>query len=430
MMRAMRCLILNVMLLVLAGAACAAELPPAPATLVKTRHFRVTGPDAVVNSVIASYAESALGNCNQLTGLPVRYDRFPPFHIEIVIDTNRPEQRVTRYQRLSEGILEQRVRVLNPVRADTEDFLEALCWVVLNRLALQPQANLVMPPPPQVPEWLAVGLAQNLFPQYPQRNRMVALQRWRAGRATRLAEIVTWQRMSEGRWVDKALCGEALEFLSATPDRTALFSALLERAMAGRDLSIDWLAQRLGAKDVRALEKQWDLWVLHWEDAVPNFGALTRQNTDALRELLHVDPSAYGFTTLSAAVRLDPQDFVTRRKEVVMRRLAEQLGPAILSSGLGRPPEYQPVLAAWAAYFDEVANVPPKGWRRYFHRSATEKQLRVLLVAAESQLAALERTLDQRRDYVAEFEKKMRAGRPAQPAATDAAPVQVQPTKP
>jgi hypothetical protein len=420
MMRAMRILMFSVVVLVLAHVAGAAEAPPAPATLVKTRHFRVTGPDAGVNSVIASYAESALAHCSQLTGLPVRYDRFPPFHIEIFSDTNQPEQRVTRSQRLSEGILDQRVRVLNPVRADTEDFLEALCWLVLNRLAVQQQTRLVMPAPPQAPEWLAVGLAQNLFPQYAQRNRQVALQRWRAGRATRLAEVTTWRLLPEGRWADKALCGEAVEFLLATPERTALLAALLERAMAGRDLSADWLAQQLGAKDVRALEKQWDLWVLHWEDAVPNFGALTRQNTDTLREMLHVDPTTYGFTALPVSVRLTPQAFITRRKEPVVRRLAEQVGQAVLSSGLGRPPEYQPMLGAWGAFFDAVADVRPPGWRRLFHRTPNEKQVRALLVAAESQLAALEQTLDQRRDYMVEFEQKQRQGRSAAPASTNA----------
>ena len=422
MMRAMRILFCSVIGLVLTGLAGAADLPPAPATLVKTRNFRVTGADAGVNSVIASYAESALANSAQLTGLPVRYDRFPPIYIDLTSDTNRPEQRVTRSQRLSEGILDQRIHVLNPVRADTEDFLEALCWLVLNRLAVQQQARLVMPAPPQVPEWLAVGLAQNLFPQYAQRNRQVAMQRWRTGRATRLAEITGWRLLPEGRWADKALCGEALEFLFAAPDRPALVAALLERAMTGRPLSADWLAQRLGAKDERALEKQWDLWVLHWEDAVTNFGALTRRNTDALRDMLHVDPTTYGFTALPAAVRLTPQDFIVRRKEALVRRLAEQVGPTILASGMGRPPEYQPVLGAWAAYFDAVAGVPPSGWRRLFFRAASEKQLRVLLAAAEGQLTALEQTLDQRRDYMAEFEQKMRERRTAPPASTNAPP--------
>ena len=422
MMRAMRILFITVIGLVVTGLAGAADQLPAPASLVMTRNFRVTGADARVNSVIASYAESALASSAQLTGLPVRYERFPPIHIELTTDTNRPEQRVTRSQRLSEGILDQRIRVLNPVRADTEDFLEALCWLVLNRLAVQQQTRLVMPAPPQVPEWLAVGLAQNLFPQYPQRNRQVAIQRWRTGRATRLAEITTWRLMPEGRWADKALCGEALEFLCATPDRTALFAALLERAMAGRELSADWLAQRLGAKDERALEKQWDLWVLHWEDVVSNFGALTRQHTDALREMLRVDPSAYGFTSLPASVRLLPQDFITRRKEVVVRRLAEQVSTAIQSSGLGRPPEYQPVLGAWGEYFDEVANIPPKDWHKYFHRAANERQLRALLASAEGQLTAIEQTLDQRRDYVAEFERKQRGRSSAAPAVTNAPP--------
>lgn len=420
MMRAMRILFITVIGLVVTGLAGAADQLPAPASLVMTRNFRVTGADARVNSVIASYAESALASSAQLTGLPVRYERFPPIHIELFTDTNRPEQRVTKSQRLSEGIFDQRIRVLNPVRADTEDFLEALCWLVLNRLAVQQQTRLVMPAPPQAPEWLAVGLAQNLFPQYAQRNRLVSDQHWRAGKATRLAEITSWRLLPEGRWADKALCGEAVEFLLAAPERTALVSAMLERIMAKQPLDVAWLARRHGAKDPRALEKQWDLWVLHWEDAVPDFGQLTRKHTDALRELLHVDPTSYGFTALAPDVRLTPQEFLTRRNEVVIRRLAAQVGPAILSSGMGRPPEYQPMLGAWGAFFDAVADVPPTGLRKFFHHAPTEKKLYALLAAAESQLAAIEQTLDQRNNFMAGFEKKQREHRPAPPASTNA----------
>jgi hypothetical protein len=408
MLRAMRSVFVSAVCLLLAGVAGAATPTNAPAGVVTTRNFRVTGLDPGANSVIASYAESALASSAQLTGLAVRHELFPPIRIELAANTHNPAQRVTRSQQMRDGILDQRLHVLNPSRADTEDFLEALCWLTLNRLAVQLQTRLTMPPPPQVPEWLAVGLAQNLFPQYPKRNRQVALRRWQADKATRFADITTWRLLPEGRWADKALCGEAVEFLLTAPDRPGLFSALLARAMAKQPLDAAWFAKQLGAADTRALEKQWDVWVLHWNDAVPSFGALTREQTDALRELLQVDPTTYGIEARLGAPRLTPQDFITRRKEAPIRRLAEQVATAVVSSGLGRPEEFQPVLGAWGAFFDAVAAVPPKGWRKWFHRAASEKQLRVLLADAEGRLAALEQTLDQRNDYMAQFEQKIR----------------------
>ncbi|MCX7008935.1 MAG: hypothetical protein NTY53_17100 [Kiritimatiellaeota bacterium] len=192
--------------------------------------------------------------------------------------------------------------------------------------------------------------------------------------------------------------------------------------MAKQPITAEWLAKRMGVADVRTLEKQWDLWVLHWDGAVSNFGALSRQQTDALREMLQVDPATYGIESKPGAARLTPQDFITRRREAPIRRLAEQVGSAVVSSGLGRPAEFQPVLGAWGAYFDAVADVPPKGWRKFFHRAASEKQVRALLAAAESQLTALEQTLDQRRDYMAEFEQKQRDLRGATSAPTNTAP--------
>lgn len=412
----MRIFMVSVMGLLLACAADAAAPTNTPASVVTTRNFRVSGLEAGINSVIASYAESALASSAQLTGLAVRPELFPPIRIELAADTNRPEQRVTRVQQMRDGILDQRIRVLNPMRADTEDFLEALCWLTLNRLAVQLQTRLTMPPPPQVPEWLAVGLAQNLFPQYPLRNRQVALRRWHAGKATRFAELTSWRLLPEGRWADKALCGEGVEFLLTAPDRPQVFTELLARAMAKQPLDAAWFAKPMGLADVRALEKQWDLWVLHWEDAVSNFGGLTRQQTAALREMLQVDPTAYGGEAKPGAPRLTPQDFITRRKEAPLRHLAEQVATAIVSSGLGRPEEFQPVLGAWGTFFDAVAAVPPKGWRKWFYRAPNEKQLRLLLTAAEGQLAALEQTLDQRRDYMTQFEKKIHTT----PATTNA----------
>lgn len=415
MLRAMRFIFVSAVCLALVGAAGAAAPTNALGSVVTTRHFRVSGLDAGANSVIASYAESALASCAQLTGLAVRHELFPPLRIELAADTNNLAQRVTRSQQMRAGILDQRIRVLNPMRADTEDFLEALSWLTLNRLAVQLQTRLTMPPPPQVPEWLAVGLAQNLFPQYPKRNRQVALRRWHADKALRFGDITTWRLLPEGRWADKALCGEAVEFLLTTPDRPTLFSALLARAMAGQSLDAPWFAKQLGAADVRTLEKKWDLWVLHWADAVVNFGGLARQQTDALRDMLQVDPTTYGIEARLGTPPLTPPDFIIRRKETSIRRLAEQVATAIVSSGLGRPAEFQPVLGAWGAFFDAVADVPPKGWRKWFHRAANEKQLRALLADAEGRLAALEQTLDQRRDYMAQFEKKIRTA----PAATN-----------
>ena len=99
-------------------------------------------------------------------------------------------------------------------------------------------------------------------------------------------------------------------------------------------------------------------------------------------------------------------------KEVAQGKSArKQITPEIVAELLGAP-----------KYFDEVANIPPKDWHKYFHRAANERQLRALLASAEGQLTAIEQTLDQRRDYVAEFERKQRGRSSAAPAVTNAPP--------
>ena len=387
-----------------------AEAPTnAPATKVLSRHFRVTGPNASQNAVAAAYAEEALAKSAPLTGLTIRQELFPPIRIELVVDTNSPEQRITKFQTMADGLLDQRIRICNPARTDTEDFLEALSWLVLNRLAVQAQTRMTMPPPPHTPEWLAVGLAQNLFTQYPLRNRQVVLHRWQAGRALPLAEVLNWRVLPEGRWADKAVCGIAVEWLLSQPHRAALWSALLARTMAGQSITLEWLAGLLpDAPAVRDMEKRWDLWVMHWADAVPNLGALTRQQTDDLRDALKVDPGAYDGKNKLSGTRLPPEYFIEHRKETWLRQLARQVGANLTATGVGRPLEFQQVLVTYARFFATVADVPSRHWLAHLvHRPPSEKKLCALLAAADAQLVALENTLTERQRYLEQVTQKL-----------------------
>ena len=378
------------------------------ATKVISRHFRVTGPDAGQNAVIAAYAEEAFTRSTKLTGLNLRTELFPPIRIELAADAKHPEQRVTRFQNMADGLLDQRIRVLNPERADTEDFLESLTWLLLNRLAVQAQTRMTMPPPPSVPEWLSVGLAQNLFPQYALRNRQVVLRRWQQGHITRLTAVVGWRAMPEGRWASKAICGVAVEWLLSYPEHTALISALLARAMAAQPITVAWLAPLVpNTSAARDANEQWDVWVWHWADAVPNWGVLTRQQTDGLRDALRIDQSAYTGGK-SSDTRLAPEYFIEHRKEAGIRHLAEQVSAALALLSVGRPVEFQHVVTAYTGFFDTLADVPSR-YRlvRLFHHAPSEKKLRTLLAAADQQLAVLEKTLDERRHYLDQVAAKI-----------------------
>jgi hypothetical protein len=390
--------------------AVATEAPTnAPATQVLSRHFRVTGPDASQNAVTATYAEEALAKSARLTGLTIRQALFAPIRIELAVDTNHPEQRVTKFQTMADGLLDQRIRLRNPAHIDVEDFLEALSWLILNRLAVQAQTRLTMPAPPQTPEWLAVGLAQNLFPQYALRNRQVVLRRWQAGQAVPLAEVLNWRVLPEGRWTDKAVCGAAVEWLMSQPHRTALWSALLARTMAGQPITLDWLAGLLpDAPAVRDAEKRWDLWVMHWANAVPALGVLTRQQTAELRDALQVDPGAYDGKSQLSGARLPPEYFIAHRQEIWLRRLAQEMSAKLVATGVGRPLEFQQVLAAYARFFTTLADAPASHWWiRVVHRPPSEKKLRALLAVANQQLADLEKTLDERQRYLDQVTQKL-----------------------
>ena len=387
---------------------------------ITTRHFRVLGLESAGNARLAAYAEDVAERIEHcLPGPDWMADRQPPLRIERQLVPYPPEGRVIKSQRQFNGILDQRVLLLNPERVDREDFLEAVCWLVCNRRGMQEQAVRTTSPLVETPEWLSVGLAQNLFSELQRRNRQVALNRWRQGRRTPWAELVRWRLLPEGRWADKAICGVAFEWLRSWPSREELLRALARPP----PVTLEWFIRHgPGTSTARDLEKNWDLWVLRGEEVLQDFGELTRRQTDGLRALLAITPEDFMIGGAQVPERVTAAELIAQCRQPWAQAVALHLLPRLASQGASRPAEFQAVLAAYTAYFEALADQPPAGWlRRFFHFRPSRAKLTRLLAAADRQLTELEHTLEQRQQYLSQVEAQFQSrATNSAPAATNA----------
>ena len=386
---------------------------------IATRHFRVMGLGAAENAPWAAFAESVYERIDRSLAWPdTTADRQPSIRIELQRDPQSPEGRIIKSQRQFNGILDQRLRVINPYRLDREDFLEALCWLVCNRRWL-PESSVLN----ATPEWLSVGLAQNLYGELQRRNRQVVLRRWQEGRRTPWADVLGWRLLRDGRWAEKAVCGVAVEWLRSWPERDALLSTLARMPSNDPPTMLEWLA-RHGPEtgSARELEQRWDLWVLHLEEVMQDLGELTRRQTDALRALLNLAPAEFMITGMNIPERITAAELIAQREQPWAQALAQRLPTQLAVLGVGRPAEFQSVLSAYTAFFKTLAAQPPAGrLARLFYTRPSRAKLVRLLIAADRQLADLEKTLDQRQDYMSQVEARLalRPALPAAPAATN-----------
>jgi hypothetical protein len=164
---------------------------------------------------------------------------------------------VVKVQGWEDGRFLQRLAAPGAWGVDDGDFDEAVCWLLLNRLAAEetpPEMRFGMGA--EAPDWLACGMAQATDPALRIRNREWIARDLREGRAMRLAEIVRMERLPAGLWREKAYAGAAVEFLlpaGAAGPWQDVFEALGRR----ESLSARWLREHCPALAGKNPEDEW-----------------------------------------------------------------------------------------------------------------------------------------------------------------------------
>jgi hypothetical protein len=211
-----------------------------------------------------------------------------------------------------------------------------------------------------VPDWLSVGLAQNLYAEWRDRNRALT----RYGELPPLGVVLQWQRVPVEWYVGRACSGLAVDWWADTATRRQGLRVLIERLAEGEPITAEWLAGRLGYATAAELEPSWRRWQVAQRATVLDLGAVSTALLDDLDRRLSLDlpapppgpdaPADGQPGTLSHAAKLP----------LWLRQLAAGRAEELRRMAAGKAPEYSQVAQAYAEFFDSVANGRRTGVRR------------------------------------------------------------------
>jgi len=337
-----------------------------------SKRFLVSGMSREGNVEVASWADDVLGKLERFVAMKLPWEAAQSFHIAARTNAQAHGHAILKTQGWLDGRIKQRLVIHEPETADQEEILEGLCWLLLNDFALariEPFDRVTSFA--QVPDWFSVGTAQNLYPLARERNSRLALEHWNAFPS--VEQILSFEIMPEGRWLEKAACGLFVDWLRSQPQSVGAIDKLLERVAARQPVSVAWFL-RVVARDqsLRDMEKQWDVWIAGQKLIRWQLGELSPDRLLKLKEYSTVRTQEVGFLiadTLPAVLTLD--DFVTYGESASVKRLAEWSSIRIKSLGIGEPEYFRAVIAAYGDFLDAVG----RGEGRQSTRLAKAKQM-------------------------------------------------------
>ncbi|OQA26681.1 MAG: hypothetical protein BWY59_01296 [Verrucomicrobia bacterium ADurb.Bin345] len=343
------------------------------------RRFVVSGMASADNIALSVSADDASQRLEAVLGVSVPFSRYELIRIVTEDDAASPRARVIKGQAWVDRQLVQRLIVFNPGKADQEDLLEGLCWLMLNRLVIARQdisqrTNHLG----AVPDWLGIGIAQNLYPALRARNGGVISRRWMAGETVSFPEVLEMEYLPDGRWGEKAAAGLAVGWLLSQPQAAKAFECLFSLLAKGEPLAMPAIVECLGGDftPVR-IEKEWELWIAQQTQVIRQWGGVTPARVQELQAMSVIRPMDLGFpATENIPAELTLDQLVERRRELWMRPLAALLSLRVRGLGIGESEEFRRVLEAYGRFFDALGrSVSPGLLRRLFRRVPSQAQL-------------------------------------------------------
>jgi len=361
--------------------------PSSPA-LSASKRFVVFGLSTARNVQLGAGADEIADAVEQMVGRELPFARHEVIRVIVQNSEQLDGGRVIRAQGWADRQIVQKLRIINPDKADPEDVLEGFCYLLLNRYVITKQdlearerfAGVV-------PEWLSVGMAQNLYPNLRARNGRLVVQAWLNNQTLSLAEILKLEYLPEGRWREKAMAGLAVSWILTHPNAPVFFDTVFRYAAEGKAVTLDLLADPdVLNRSPAQLEKEWDLWIAQQTKVKRALGGITPDRVEALQYLLVVSPSAMGFPEREdMPVRMTPDEMIDSWDTDWMPALATALSLKIRGLGIGEAPAFRAVLDDYGQFFDALSRCGSRSWfARLIGRGPRPGQLHRLLKKADA----------------------------------------------
>ncbi len=326
-----------------------------------SQRFLVVGSDAAAAVAWAAQLEDVAARLAQLTGTSPSFQRGEFLTVILREDPARPGAGLEAAQYLDAGLVQQKLLVRNFVPDMTADVLAEVCRLLANRCLLPYQdlaaGNAVL----AAPDWLAVGLAQSLYPEPRARNARLAWREWQHRDDLSVATLLSPAFARTPATLRNAAWGTLVGWLA--DQAVASWAPLYERLALGRPLTIAWLAATwLRLPDARYLEQKWDVDLAAQRQVRNTWGAPGSADIEELERLFVVSPellSVAARRSFDAPITLE--DLVAFRPEPWLPTVAAFVDLKARRLGLGQPEDFQRAVAAIREALDGL-RTPPAGW--------------------------------------------------------------------
>jgi hypothetical protein len=373
-----------------------------------SRRFVVHGLKQADAAILAGWADDMAARMENLVGMPVPALPGTALEFRSIADAGMAVGEVRRAQGYTEAGLTQKLLVNDLAAADHEDLLEGLCWLLANRYLIARQATASRRAGvAEAPDWLAIGMAQNMYAEQRERNLRLVTERWREGEAVAVGDVLTLSHLPQGRWIEKAWCGMLVAWWNTQPGARARWNDLFARLAAGSSVREAQLAEVADLPSARELNKAWDLWLGRQALSPGAETVSTSARLRDLRALMTVETEAYGVSVTSRApATLSLGEMLEYRDAPWMVGLTGRLAYKMQWLSMGQSVDFQALVRKYVAYVNGLVGRGSNAGG-LFDGTPSTRQLRRWLDEADAAFRDLETASERRRLYVDAVEQRM-----------------------
>ena len=330
------------------------------------RRFMVSGLTSAENMVLARKLSEHAARIEAVAGLPLPMRRDQILGV-MVQGSSAPDAQVLKVQGWDDGQFYQRLVAPGARHLDEEDLLEGATWLLLNRYAAEyTPAGQRHGLGATVPDWISAGLAQNVQTAGRARNREWIARELAEGRSLPLAQVIKQELLPPGRWREKAYAAAAVELLFPDGDARA-WTALFKSVGLRQPIDPAWLRPNCAALGTQNPEAVWKEFLERKARAraAEAWGDRSLQIEEKLLQTLNFRPRDWLETVPEDVPQeLFARDLIALRDQPWTAPLASALALQVRSLELGASPALLPVLASYAAFFEQFGTPPAekKAW--------------------------------------------------------------------
>ncbi|MBL7115759.1 MAG: hypothetical protein ISS35_08325 [Kiritimatiellae bacterium] len=278
----------------------------------------IVGHNARENLLVSRWAEELLSRIKALDRVPVSFSRVSPFSIHIVSSSEKTPGAEAAWMETP-----GRRMVLSDVAlVDTYEVANVFCRGVLQACVLDVARRRVASGEKgatvrvrDVPSWVSVGLARNLYVVNRRADRNRVLAQWQSGALLPISHF--FRTMGDARLKqDPAVMGCLVRWLLDGTDAATVWTDLFDTLASGISLDFEWVVGvSQGVQTPVEFEQVWDRWLLAQRRTVLLPGETSKEDVQRLCAALLLYPGGFGIPLDDQPLRPIPWDRLVTRRE-------------------------------------------------------------------------------------------------------------------